>query len=163
MTRKELVHKLADHLGVTPVYLAAPSFAYQVGDYTVDRQGNILDTRGQVVELDALLADAKEEPILEATQDTKGCKVLLIRLVLPYFWLPEETLDLRVRRDHVPYDIWRQQGYLLTTEGNVIHYGFIEKFIEDLGQDYNIQEIAFDRWGAVQMVQKVLPPKKRTG
>ena len=45
--------------------------------------------------------------------------------VLPYFWLPEETLDLRVRRDHVPYDIWKQQGYLLTTEGNVIHYGFI--------------------------------------
>ena len=69
MTRKELVHKLADHLGVTPVYLAAPSFAYQVGDYTVDRQGNILDTRGQVVELDALLADAKEEPILEVNQD----------------------------------------------------------------------------------------------
>jgi len=75
--------------------------------------------------------------------------------VLPYFWLPEETLDLRVRRDHVPYDIWRQQGYLLTTEGNVIHYGFIKKFIEDLGQDYNIQEIAFDRWGAVQMVQNL--------
>lgn len=24
--------------------------------------------------------------------------------ILPYFWLPEETLDLRVRRDHVPYD-----------------------------------------------------------
>ena len=23
--------------------------------------------------------------------------------ILPYFWLPEETLDLRVRRDHVPY------------------------------------------------------------
>ena len=75
--------------------------------------------------------------------------------VLPYFWLPEETLDLRVRRDHVPYDIWKGQGHLLTTEGNVIHYGFIEKFIEELGQDYNIQEIAFDRWGAVQMVQNL--------
>ena len=57
--------------------------------------------------------------------------------------------------DHVPYDIWQSQGYLLTTEGNVIHYGFIEKFIEELGQDYNIQEIAFDRWGAVQMVQNL--------
>lgn len=75
--------------------------------------------------------------------------------VLPYFWLPEETLDLKVRRDHVPYDIWQSQGYLLTTEGNVIHYGFIEKFIKELGQDYNIQEIAFDRWGAVQMVQNL--------
>ena len=31
--------------------------------------------------------------------------------VLPYFWLPEETLPLRVRRDHVSYDIWEWQGY----------------------------------------------------
>jgi phage terminase large subunit-like protein len=75
--------------------------------------------------------------------------------VLPHFWIPEENLDLRVRRDHVPYDIWKQQGYLKTTEGNVIHYGFIEKFIEDLGTKYHIKEIAFDRWGAVQMVQNL--------
>lgn len=26
--------------------------------------------------------------------------------VLPFFWLPEETLPLRVRRDHVMYDKW---------------------------------------------------------
>jgi len=76
-------------------------------------------------------------------------------VVLPYFWLPEETLNLRVNRDHVPYDVWEKQGYLKTTEGNVVHYGFIEKFIESLGEKYNIREIAFDRWGAVQMVQNL--------
>ena len=75
--------------------------------------------------------------------------------VLPHFWIPEENLDLRVKRDHVPYDIWKQQGYLKTTEGNVIHYGFIEKFIEDLGTKNHIKEIAFDRWGAVQMTQNL--------
>ncbi|MBO4393133.1 MAG: terminase large subunit [Spirochaetales bacterium] len=75
--------------------------------------------------------------------------------ILPYFWIPEENLDLRVRRDHVPYDIWYRQGYLETTEGNVVHYGYIEKFIERLGERFNIKEIAFDRWGAVQMVQNL--------
>lgn len=75
--------------------------------------------------------------------------------VMPFFWIPEENMDLRVRRDHVPYDIWHQQGKLETTEGNVIHYGFIEKFIEKLWEDYNIKEIAFDRWGAVQMTQNL--------
>ena len=75
--------------------------------------------------------------------------------VLPYFWIPEENIDLRVRRDHVPYDVWQKQGFLQTTEGNVVHYGFIEKFIEKLGEKYNIREIAFDRWGAVQMVQNL--------
>jgi len=75
--------------------------------------------------------------------------------ILPYFWLPEETLDLRVRRDHVNYDVWKRQGFLQTTEGNVVHYGFIEQFIEKLGEKYHIREIAFDRWGAVQMVQNL--------
>ena len=73
--------------------------------------------------------------------------------VLPYFWVPEDTLDLRVKRDHVPYDLWHRQGYLETTEGNVVHYGYIEKFIERLGERFNIRDIAFDRWGATQMSQ----------
>lgn len=75
--------------------------------------------------------------------------------ILPYFWIPEETMELRVKRDHVPYDIWHKQGFLETTEGNVVHYGYIEKFIEVLGEKYNIREIAFDRWGATQMVQNL--------
>jgi len=75
--------------------------------------------------------------------------------ILPFFWLPEETIDLRVKRDHVPYDVWSRQGLVFTTEGNVIHYGFIEEFIEELGTKYDIREIAFDRWGAVQMSQNL--------
>ena len=81
-------------------------------------------------------------------EDDKFC-------ILPYFWIPEDTLELRVRRDHVPYDVWERQGFLETTEGNVVHYGYIEKFIERLGERFNIREIAFDRWGAVQMVQNL--------
>lgn len=76
-------------------------------------------------------------------------------IVLPFFWLPEETLELRCRRDHVLYDVWQRQGYILTTEGNVIHYGFIERFIERLGEKYHIIEIAYDRWNATQMVQNL--------
>ena len=76
-------------------------------------------------------------------------------LILPYFWIPEDTIDLRVRRDHVPYDTWLGRGQVIATEGNVIHYGYIENFIEDLGTKYHIKEIAFDRWGAVQMVQNL--------
>lgn len=75
--------------------------------------------------------------------------------ILPFFWLPEETLPLRVRRDHVMYDVWEKQGFLQTTEGNVVHYGFIEKFICELGEKYNIREIAYDRWNATQMVQNL--------
>ena len=75
--------------------------------------------------------------------------------LLPFFWIPGDNIDNRVRRDHVPYDVWTREGFVKTTEGNVVHYGFIEKFIEELGLKYNIREIAFDRWGAVQMSQNL--------
>ena len=74
-------------------------------------------------------------------------------ILLPFFWVPEETIPQRVKANSVPYDVWEHQGYLMSTEGNVIHYDFIEKFIEELGEKYHILEIAFDRWGATQMVQ----------
>ena len=73
--------------------------------------------------------------------------------VLPFFWLPEDTLQLRVRRDHVMYDVWAKQEFLNTTEGNVVHYAFIQEFIRHLGERFNIREIAFDRWNASMMVQ----------
>ena len=76
-------------------------------------------------------------------------------IVRPWFWIPEESMDQRVMRDHVPYDVWERKDFLKTTEGNVVHYGFIESFIEELGEKYNIREIAYDRWGAVQMSQNL--------
>jgi phage terminase large subunit-like protein len=75
--------------------------------------------------------------------------------ILPFFWIPSDNIEQRVRRDHVLYDVWERQGLIHTTEGNVVHYGFIEQFIEELGTRFNIKEIAFDRWGAEQMVQNL--------
>ena len=74
-------------------------------------------------------------------------------IVLPFFWVPAETLDLRVRRDHVIYDVWEKQGFIQTTEGNVVDYRWIEQFILQLNEHYNIREIAYDRWNASMMVQ----------
>ena len=76
-------------------------------------------------------------------------------IVLPFFWVPEECVDRRVAHDHVPYDTWVKVGAVETTEGNVIHYEYIEHFIEQLGTRYNIREIAYDRWGATQMSQNL--------
>lgn len=76
-------------------------------------------------------------------------------VVAPWFWIPQDNLKLRVARDHVPYDLWHQQGFLQTTEGNVVHYAAIEHHIQQLGERFGIREIAFDRWGAIQMSQNL--------
>lgn len=72
---------------------------------------------------------------------------------LPFFWIPEANLMERSRKDRVPYDAWVRDGIIKTTPGNVIDYNFIIRDIEELGQKYNISEIAFDRWGAFQVSQ----------
>ena len=35
---------------------------------------------------------------------------------------------------HVLYDIWFEKKLVYATERNVIHYGYIEKFIDELGK-----------------------------
>ena len=76
-------------------------------------------------------------------------------VLLPYFWILEETIPRRVKANSVPYDIWEKQGYIMSAEGNVIHYDFIEKFIMYLSEKYHILEIAVDRWNATQMIQNL--------
>ena len=73
-------------------------------------------------------------------------------IAVPYFWLPEETLELRIRRDHVPYDVWRKKGLFHVTEGNVVDYNFIRKTINELGEQFHIMEIGVDRWNATQLI-----------
>ncbi len=75
--------------------------------------------------------------------------------VLPQFWIPEENMLERARKDRVPYDAWVREGFVHATPGNVIDYGHIEATIERLGKEYDIREVAYDRWGATQISQQL--------
>jgi phage terminase large subunit-like protein len=71
--------------------------------------------------------------------------------VKPFFWVPEENIRQRVKRDRVPYDVWARQGFIEATDGNVVDYDLIRARINELGARYNIKEIAIDRWNATQI------------
>lgn len=62
------------------------------------------------------------------------------------FWLPENGLLDRAKTDRVPYDTWRDQGYLQTTPGNTIEYAYIAYELRRVFDRYNIGKIGFDRW-----------------
>ncbi len=76
-------------------------------------------------------------------------------VVLPTFFLPQGSIEKRVKRDRVPYDVWNRQGLFELTEGNVIDYGFIRKKILELADMYDFREIAFDRWNAQDIVTRL--------
>lgn len=66
--------------------------------------------------------------------------------VHPYFWTPEQGLYDRAKRDRVPYDVWVREGYLRTTPGATVDYGFVAAEMADILGLLDVQAIAFDRW-----------------
>jgi phage terminase large subunit-like protein len=76
--------------------------------------------------------------------------------ILPRFWIPEEAMVERSRRDRVPYDVWVRQGYIEATPGNVIDYAWILHQIDEDAQAYDIREIAFDSWGATKIQTELM-------
>ena len=72
--------------------------------------------------------------------------------VLPFFWCPEARVAERTSQG-IPYASWVEQGIVQATPGDVIDYRYIRKKINELGEQYSIQEIAFDRWGATEIIQ----------
>ena len=77
-------------------------------------------------------------------------------VVVPYFWVPEETIPQRVKQASVPYDVWEKQGFLMATPGNVVDYNRIQHFIEECAEKYHILEIAYDRWNATMLVTNLM-------
>lgn len=74
--------------------------------------------------------------------------------VLPRFWVPAENLERRAR-DAVSYRAWVEAGLIEATEGNQIDYDVIRARIREDGERFAIREIAYDRWGAVQIATQL--------
>ena len=73
--------------------------------------------------------------------------------ILMRFWIPEDTMVEKERKDKVPYSQWMRQGWVRPTPGNVIDYDFIQETLEEDREQFNIREVAFDAWGATKLSQ----------
>jgi phage terminase large subunit-like protein len=79
-----------------------------------------------------------------------------------FFWMPEDNVAERVRKDRVNYDVWIRQGLIRTTPGNVTDYDFIRDDIRAILKPYRLKELAYDRWNATQVTVQLAqewPPK----
>jgi phage terminase large subunit-like protein len=76
--------------------------------------------------------------------------------LLPFFWMPEDTLQVRVQKDRIPFDVWKKQGGLETTKGPVVDYGVIyDKLVKDLVKPFAIQQIGYDQYNATHIGAKL--------
>ncbi len=75
--------------------------------------------------------------------------------ILPIFFLPEENLRGRSNQDRVQYEKWVKEGYIITTPGNMVDIDFVYQYILDTRKEFQIAEIGFDPWKAIEVATKL--------
>ncbi len=68
------------------------------------------------------------------------------------YWMPADNIKQRELRDRVPYRQWVDEGLIITTPGDVIDYDFIQREVLQAKLDYDLKEISYDPWNAIQLV-----------
>jgi len=76
--------------------------------------------------------------------------------IIPFFWIPADNILDRVEKHQVPYDTWRDQGFLTTTPGKVTDYDFIAACFLELSKIFDIRELAYDPALANGLIKKIL-------
>lgn len=99
--------------------------------------------------------------------------------ILPYFFVPQDNVAERKKRDKVDYDTWIRQGHMIATEGTAVDYDAIRAVIagpdvlrsyapdlvagyhanlkqwnvpeKGLQSVFKIKEIVKDRWNSTQI------------
>ena len=72
--------------------------------------------------------------------------------LLPHFWIPEEKMQEKIRKENINYDKWVAEGYVTVTPGNVIDYDFVKADILRIVADYDLRTSAYDRWNSSQTI-----------
>lgn len=73
--------------------------------------------------------------------------------VLPYFWLPSDTIREHDRYYGGLYSTWANAGKIILTPGDVIDYQAVRGKIEELNQLFRIECLYYDRAFAASLVQ----------
>ena len=73
--------------------------------------------------------------------------------ILCRFWIPKDNMFQRIKRDKVPYFDFIQDGLITATEGNSIDYKYIENQILQDCADYDVKQIAYDRYMSTSIIQ----------
>lgn len=70
-------------------------------------------------------------------------------------WVPADAVAARTERGTVPYAAWIAAGHIEQTDGDVVDYAVIEAAIRDANERFNVQGIAYDKWNAQELCNRL--------
>ena len=75
--------------------------------------------------------------------------------LLPRFWVPGDRVDELVQKLQIPLRQWIADGWIETTEGDVIDYSAIKAAVIGDCNHFDMQRVSYDRMFAGQLVQEL--------
>lgn len=66
------------------------------------------------------------------------------------FWIPESLVEKKVKEEKIPYDVWIEQGYIRTCEGNQINQQDIVNWFVEMQYEHDVYwyKVGYDEWSA---------------
>lgn len=99
---------------------------------------------------------------LSRTTDLTSAALLMMdaqgnKYVESMSWLPAEQFNERVATEHIPYDKWRDMGYLRLCAGNTIDYKDVTAWFLEAVQEHGITPlfVGYDSWSARYWVDEM--------
>ena len=100
---------------------------------------------------------------LSITTDLTAATLLMLdketeeRFVEQMYWLPAENLEIRVKDDKIPYDIWNRRGLLRLCQGNTINYSDVTAWFLEMVNEKEITPawIYYDSYSARYWVEEM--------
>jgi len=100
---------------------------------------------------------------LSSTTDLTAAKIIFMVpdddhiYVLSMYWLAEELLMKRVAEDKIPYDIWKDMGYLRTCPGNSVHAKYVTEWFVEMRDTYGLYMpwCGYDSWSAKYWIEEM--------
>lgn len=83
----------------------------------------------------------------------KDAKLYLTQM----YFIPEERAEQHEREDKVPYKVWKQNGYIRFSSGNMVNFSDVTAWFNELRDKYGIYTVwvGYDQWGANQWADEM--------
>jgi len=78
------------------------------------------------------------------------------RYMVHYAFCPEDMIEKRSREDNVNYRLWRDEGHLIATPGNVVDYNVVQDYVVSLVGLYNIDRVEIDQYKASNITSNMM-------
>lgn len=98
---------------------------------------------------------------LSQTDDNTSCAMVTLweGKIYAQVWgfFPEDNKEIKSKREKVNYQKLVDTGDCFACGDEVIDYGFVERFIQSLPEEYGVEivQLGFDRYNAISTVQKL--------